>query len=536
MNKKSISLVALIVTIIVLIILTGTVVINMMEDNSILNKGYDATSKYHHQSEVEMITSDLLAYELLKVEGTQMTLVEYMQQKVWCGHAVYEEEDNKVTVTVNDCGHMFEILPAGKVVAVEGIKNNTVTVTSMDEIEYFMQNKVVQTIVLEADIEIDKQIEVKNRTMKIIGGGHTITYDDTYNGIMFSISSDASLIIEDVNINGGNQWNWDNDQLQLVITNTKANSSIYIDGELPDIAVSQDNGKVISGPIFLCSGDLKIDGNTTITNCYLDDVNNNIIRAIGDENKIPTITLGDVEIYHCVGSTGSISYGSNAKYVLNKNLKIYDNYIFGGNGGLFNLENNTNLNFESGQIYDNVLIAQRGNIFYANGSTAIVMNGGTISNNTGLRGGSSTTGSMIECVHLGTCVINGGSIINNSGVLTGAIGVRWPDSEELIYVTLNGGTIKDNIVHIPDTWYHPDAIFSRGKVVISENMVVNGNVNINDAKGNLINNGKIEGDVFVTHANVSITNNGIIDGDVTVTVQGGTFINNGTVSGIITQP
>jgi len=91
-NKKGITLIALVITIIVLLILAGVSISMLTGDNALLNKTTEAKNKTKHANIYEQLQLEELAYLSDKTKSkNSSTLIEYLQSKSIIGNEIGED-------------------------------------------------------------------------------------------------------------------------------------------------------------------------------------------------------------------------------------------------------------------------------------------------------------------------------------------------------------------------------------------------------------------------------------------------------------
>ena len=97
-NKNGITLIALVITIIVLLILAGVSISLVMGDNGILKKAQGAVNKYSEAEIVEQIKLAYSAYQMAKAGGTSETAQKFIEDRL---KEAFEDENLTVN-TKND--------------------------------------------------------------------------------------------------------------------------------------------------------------------------------------------------------------------------------------------------------------------------------------------------------------------------------------------------------------------------------------------------------------------------------------------------
>ncbi|MBQ7031804.1 MAG: InlB B-repeat-containing protein [Bacilli bacterium] len=366
--------------------------------------------------------------------------------------------------------------------------------------------------------------DIKNiiGNVTINGNGYKITYNSVYTGTLFEVSTTGKLNLNNVTIDGNNEWNWVNES-------DKANPYKYV----TTAGVISLPGKTITANAFNVNGSIELNNSTIqnfVTTATEEDYNTQtynkvfVIYANGTDADRAVVVFNDVEAKNNIGVILRTNYSD---IELKNNTVITNNYGFGRNGGIFNFQNNSIATMDDTNIYNNVSDARSGSIFGLSSNSELTMNSGSINNNLAKYWGNTSPGAMIVVESGAGFVMNGGSITNNTGILAGAIASRWTNGYNGFGdkgIELNNGTISNNTSYV-DSW-HNATIFARSNVTIDAGMIIDGNVVSNDT-GNIINNGTIEGNFIVDNASGIGVNNGIVKG--TLKLINGSLINNGTI-------
>ena len=330
----------------------------------------------------------------------------------------------------------------------------------MDAFEYFLQDEAVKVINIEDNFAVNKQFAIEGKELTINGNGHKITYDSSYTGSLFNVSSNASLSIDNLLIDGGNNWTekeeWSN--------STDVWYEEYI----------TSSGIDVTTPIINNEGNLTLGSNVNISNVILNANSSGynsdlaVIKSTGGN-----LILDGVNITHCAGMALN---ASDTNVTIKGNTNISNNYCTANKGGVIILSNSPTTMSGNVKINNNKAAVRSGLVIGLISGTNFIMNGGEISGNETLSYGSNTIGATIVAESGAGMTMNGGSITNNVGVLAGAIATRWQNAEN-IGITLNGGTIANNTT-MRDSWSGPE-VYLRSSCEIGPNMIINGLVTVN---------------------------------------------------------
>ena len=136
-QKKGITLIALVITIIVLLILAGISISMLSGDNSILNKGTEAKEKSETAKERETIALAYNAATIKKMEGNESNTVTASElNEELKNQGALAEGDNPIIVKFTKSQRQYTVNPNGKVGEYELAKDKlTVTVNADETVE-----------------------------------------------------------------------------------------------------------------------------------------------------------------------------------------------------------------------------------------------------------------------------------------------------------------------------------------------------------------------------------------------------------------
>lgn len=381
---------------------------------------------------------------------------------------------------------------------------DTLDVSTKEELKNALENS--NSVNLINDIELDGLITI-NGDVKINGNGKKIIYNKDYFQGILSIPSGSSLNIENTIIDGNNDWKWINED------EDKLNYEKTTLSEILTIPRDTLNTHVISA-----AGNLTLN-NVTIQHFFIQSEKGYVIYATNNSKVIFNNSL----ITECYGAVMKLVQ-SNLE--LNDGNIISNNYGYGNKGGIIQLDR-SNAIMNNTEIIDNVAVARSGAIFGVVNTSMLTMNNGRIDNNYSKYHGSASTGSMITIESGGGFVMNGGSISNNVGTLASVISSRWTNTTDSgdKGIVFNKGTIKGNTTY-KNTWLNA-SIFIRSSATIGEDMVIDGDVVVNNTSAILTNNGTINGNLTVNDSTGSAINNGTVNG--TASLVAGSLTNKGVI-------
>lgn len=360
-------------------------------------------------------------------------------------------------------------------------------------------------ISLNNDIKISGPLAITGEVL-INGNGHTLSYGDNYTGKIFDVS--GFLELTNLNFNGNNNWSWIN-------TENKYNTEIIGDSTTLNIGDT-----VINSSAFEVTGILKISG-STIYDYYFSGCNtdtNSFIKATGVDSKVIIDSTVVDNLF------GTYIYMANGKVEFNNNSKVINSYGVGNKGALFKI-NGGELTINNSILKDNCGLARSGSLIGAVNNALVTFNSGLIDNNIAKYYSSSSTGSMITLETGAGFVMNGGTISNNVGTLSSVLSTRLTNSPDDRGIFLNGGVIKNNTT-TKATWLN-SSIFMRSALVVGKDMVIDGDVVINNTNASLENNGTINGKVTLNDSTATAVNNGLIKN---VDLLNGEFVNNTVIN------
>lgn len=363
------------------------------------------------------------------------------------------------------------------------------------------------TINLNSDISISQAYTITGNVL-INGNNHILSFNDSYAGKIFTVN--GNLELKNLNINGNNNWSWKN-------LDDKFN---------PDVRASETTinigSKIINTNVIEVTGSLKLT-NSKIYDYYIDGASNDtnsFIRATGTDSVV-TVDSSVVDNLY-----GSFIYMNLGKVYLNNNTKVINSYGLGNKGSLFKI-NNGELIINNATLKDNCGVARSGSLIGAVNNSLVTFNDGLIDHNVAKYHGSASTGSMITLESGSGFIMNGGVITNNVGTLSSVLATRWTNDPDDKGIYLNGGIIKNNTT-TKTTWLNA-SMFLRSSAVIGENMVIDGDVVVNNTNASLENNGTINGKVTLNDSTASAVNNGVIKD---LDFLNGKFTNNNLISNV----
>ena len=105
-NNKGITLIALVITIIVLLILAGVSITTIVGDSGVISKASKAKEEVHISSDKESVDMAVLEYEMEKL-NSETDMLTFLSQ--YNNDWTVEKNDNEIKINVNSCGHTYTI-------------------------------------------------------------------------------------------------------------------------------------------------------------------------------------------------------------------------------------------------------------------------------------------------------------------------------------------------------------------------------------------------------------------------------------------
>ena len=113
-SKKGITLIALVITIIVLLILAGVSINAVIGENGIATKAKLSKQEMVIAEDKEKINLAIAEYEMESIEDDSKSLEEFLKSQDWCEDAVFDDDSKMVAVTMVN-GSKYEIEVSGNV-------------------------------------------------------------------------------------------------------------------------------------------------------------------------------------------------------------------------------------------------------------------------------------------------------------------------------------------------------------------------------------------------------------------------------------
>lgn len=276
------------------------------------------------------------------------------------------------------------------------------------------------TITLLQDTTFSQAMTI-SKNITIEGGNHTLyRYDDEtdntldYTGTLFTVEAGASLTLNDLTIDGNNNWVLNEEVLNDSVTNGTVHSNKSDFWTLETGAPT-----ALTQMIYVTGGNLTLNNSTIQNNVAVPTSGIGKGAVIyGTENT--TITLNNSAVKHCVSTTTNVSgifVGAGSELIMNVGSEFSE---------IVGITNAVAVG-----VYD---------------GGKFTMNGGEIKNNYGV-GGNGTAMMVYNASTTGTP----SEFIMNGGKITGNITTNLTSGGYAIYihtnakVTINDGEISDNV-------------------------------------------------------------------------------------------
>lgn len=250
--------------------------------------------------------------------------------------------------------------------------------------------------------------------VSIISSGHNIIRGDGYTGTMFSVSSGASLSLENVTVDGGAVWTG---KVDPILDRGTSNSGVVATG---NIIATSGNGKIV------------LNKGTVIQN---NDGANAISLATRGGGSL---TVNDAQIINNTSAAGAIWGGGNI--TINEGSKINGNHATSIGGAIRMVDGYNNITFimNGGEMNHNKSDSTGGAVWGGNRATYIFNGGEMAYNSAATAGGAIWSGNYEKYTIAGDFKLHD----NSAGELGGAI--RFGDHASL---TMTGGEVYNNTVN-----------------------------------------------------------------------------------------
>lgn len=427
LKQKGITLIALVITIVVLLILAGVSINLLTGENGIITKAHDAKERTEKSSKNEQESLEILGDLISKYEK---------EEKVVISTKYYSSLLDAISDANNDVTTNGGEDSNGAKAKIEVDQNNNVYVMPLEDVSI---NTIVQV-----GSEQGYTLDLNNRTITLSEGSH------------FDQLVGTKLILDDSGTNGNVTKNVNSSSTQNVL---RSSGKLELDGGIYNLT---NNG---SGTAL----NFRVDKATLITNGgIINSVNTNtggaIALQISGESSDTTINNINCSTNTISGNSFTLFASTSSSTEENANITInggtftsnteqgpsFSGYFSGKNviinAGKFNIKSATNNSYCAG-----ILAVKRNNITINNVNVNVyssgtrVVYGVYIQNNTGI------------------CIINGGEYyVDTSNAGNSAVRVQNSNVE------INNGSF------IADSKLITDDATATGLVSNTQNLVVNG--------------------------------------------------------------
>lgn len=427
LKQKGITLIALVVTIVVLLILAGVSINLLTGENGIVTKAHDAKERTEKSSKNEQESLEILGDLISKYEKKEKVVISTKYYSSLLD--AISDANNDVTTNGGEDSN-------GAKAKIEVDQNNNVYVMPLEDV-------LINTIV-QVGSEQGYTLDLNNRTITLSEGSH------------FDQLVGTKLILDDSGTNGNVTKNVNSSSTQNVL---RSSGKLELDGGIYNLT---NNG---SGTAL----NFRVDKATLITNGgIINSVNTNtggaIALQISGESSDTTINNINCSTNTISGNSFTLFASTSSSTEENANITInggtftsnteqgpsFSGYFSGKNviinAGKFNIKSATNNSYCAG-----ILAVKRNNITINNVNVNVyssgtrVVYGVYIQNNTGI------------------CIINGGEYyVDTSNAGNSAVRVQNSNVE------INNGSF------IADSKLITDDATATGLVSNTQNLVVNG--------------------------------------------------------------
>ena len=122
-SNKGITLIALVITIIVLLILAGVSISAIVGDNGLATRANEASQETKIAEEIEKIELAIAEFQLELADDEDLTVDEYLKDRDWCSDAIYDADTDTISLILTN-GKVYNVISG------EVVDNGTTTSTS----------------------------------------------------------------------------------------------------------------------------------------------------------------------------------------------------------------------------------------------------------------------------------------------------------------------------------------------------------------------------------------------------------------------
>lgn len=314
-KEKGITLIALVVTIIILIILAGVVLNFVLGNNGILNRAEESKTKY-----IEVATREKLEMVLMGLSADKQTDIEYNEIEYINNRLVrqgMQVEDNIVTVD----GWKFEIdrsIP--KIIASLGKDENNEESTAKKNAMVFDQDGYIQTNLKQSDFiqtngkfTIGARVKINKVGQQIINSMGILGSDNTEGYVWKFVEKTEQLQIGKLGSGITIDYTPYYDKwTDIIVTYKNGNNKLYINGQLikEEAHAISPYGNFLIGTSYL-SQDTRMKGMIAGVNIWNDELTEQEIKkvslltdetAIKSENVKLKVILDSIEDVSKIGT------------------------------------------------------------------------------------------------------------------------------------------------------------------------------------------------------------------------------------------
>ncbi len=350
-------------------------------------------------------------------------------------NSVLESVSGPIPVYTSNDEDFYEIAENDYIAVVNPINGAaTLHTTLLDAITKANEYEDGSTVSLLSDETFASMLTVSS-PIAIKGNNFTLTRDDAYTGTFFKINAGASLTLENLTIDGGNEWTFNQSYYDEALKNRTSGTA------WADFAKTEEGAPVLSAAMFIVNGALSTNG-VTIKNSFSTKDNNSGDASIFKVEANATLTMDDTTVTHvATGGANSVAHlASGSVWTINDGTIISETFA-GRNGGVCRSDNGK-LVMNGGEIKNNHSINTNGTVLMLYGTNSIFeLNDGLICSNSGISGTANGRCAPIYLHSGSSFIMTGGSICHNTGVNYGGLDGGQSSSS----ATIQGGSIENNV-------------------------------------------------------------------------------------------
>lgn len=195
-RNKGITLIALIVTIVVLLILAGVSIATLTGENGILKQASKAKEETHIAQDKELIQLAVNEYNVSKYSEPSKSLKDILQQQEWCSNALYNEESKEIIVIIKECEHQYSVSENGSVTKIEGTLEN-INLVRQDTKLWQYGNNLTETTNIYSDVG-HTRLSLKPEEWIKVNKGEKYTFEyhsETYK-VAYQVHNGISSVLD----------------------------------------------------------------------------------------------------------------------------------------------------------------------------------------------------------------------------------------------------------------------------------------------------------------------------------------------------